>query len=42
MALNDQTYEPDVDDDEEYLQSSNSFQRPVTSDTGHEHVRYIL
>ncbi|XP_046856721.1 katanin-interacting protein-like isoform X3 [Xenia sp. Carnegie-2017] len=40
MALNDQTYEPDVDDDEEYLQSSSSFQRPVTADTGHEHETY--
>ncbi|CAB4005620.1 Hypothetical predicted protein [Paramuricea clavata] len=34
MAANDQTYEPDVDEDEDFLQTSNNFRRPVTADTG--------
>ncbi|XP_028395506.1 LOW QUALITY PROTEIN: protein KIAA0556-like [Dendronephthya gigantea] len=36
MAANDQTYEPDIDDDEDFLQTSNNFRRPVTADTGAE------
>ena len=39
MAANDQTYEPDVDEDEDFLQTSNNFKRPVTADTGVEAVR---
>lgn len=39
MAANDQTYEPDIDDDECLLQTSNSFKRPITADTGVETVR---
>ena len=38
MAANDQTYEPDVDEDEDFLQTSNNFRRPVTADTGVETV----
>ena len=41
MAANDQTYEPDVDEDEDFLQSSNNFKRPVTADTGVETVRAL-
>ena len=39
MAANDQTYEPDVDEDEDFLQTSNNFRRPITADTGVETVR---
>lgn len=39
MAANDQTYEPDLDEDEDYLQTSNSFKRPVTADKGPERVK---
>ena len=38
MAANDQTYEPDVDEDEDFLQTSNKFRRPITADTGVETV----
>ena len=41
MAANDQTYEPDIDDDEDFLQTSNNFRRPVTADTGAEMVRNL-
>ena len=42
MAANDQTYEPDVDEDEDFLQTSNNFRRPVTADTGVEAVNTII
>lgn len=41
MATNDETYEPDLDEDEDYLQTSNNFKRPVTADTGIETVRIL-
>ena len=42
MAANDQTYEPDVDEDEDFLQTSNNFRRPVTADTGVETVNTTI
>ena len=42
MAANDQTYEPDVDEDEDFLQTSNNFRRPVTADTGVETVNIAV